>query len=452
MKQMIQTTALGLTLMASSALAAVPAERAAQLGHSLTPLGAEQAGNADGSIPAWSGGLAKTSGERNADGFLDDPYADEQPLFTIDAQNVAQYREKLSAGQLAMLQRYPKTYRLPIYPSHRSVALPESVYRAAQQNALNTQLIGNGNGLSHFETAYPFPIAQNGQEVIWNHITRYRGGSMRRTSVQATPQHDGTFTPIYFHQQFSYRDQLSDFDPAKPDNILFYFKERVSSPARLAGNVVLVHETLNQVEEPRKAWLYNAGQRRVRRAPQVAYDGPYPGSEGLRVADNFDMFNGALDRYDWQLIGKRELFIPYNSFKLDSPKLNYRDIVQAGHLNPDFTRYELHRVWVVEAKLKPGERHVYAKRTFYLDEDSWQIVLAEHYDSRGILWRAAEGHLQPYYDVQVPWLAVETTHDLINGRYIVSGMKNEEKRPVEFGIRSLAADYTPTALRNAGVR
>jgi hypothetical protein len=452
MKFLIHSTTLSLSLLAGAALAAVPPEQAAQLGKTLTPIGAEQASNADGSIPAWTGGLGKDSGKKNPQGFFDDPYACEQPLFTITAQNAEQYKDKLSPGQLAMLKRYPDSYRLPVYPSHRSVALPDFVYAAARSNAQNTQLVAGGNGLTNFQTAYPFPIPQNGQEVVWNHLTRYRGGSMKRISVQATPEKSGAFTPVTFKMEFTYRDQLKDFDPANPGNVLFYYKEEVVSPARLAGSVLLVHETLDQVKEPRLAWLYNAGQRRVRRAPQVAYDGPYPASEGLRVGDNFDMYNGAQDRYDWKLVGKRELYTPYNSFKLDSPKLKYDDIVKAGHLNPEFTRYELHRVWEVEATLKPGERHIYAKRVFFIDEDSWQIVLADHYDARGTLWRVGEGHLQPYYNVQVPWLAVETLHDLLNGRYIVSGLKNEESQGVEFGVKALAADYTPAALRNAGVR
>jgi hypothetical protein len=452
MRYWIQGSSLGLSLLSAAALAAVPQEQIAQLGNHLTPLGAERSGNADGTIPAWTGGLARDAGAVDADGFLSDPFASEQPIFTIDARNVEQYKDRLSPGQLAMFKRYPDSYRMPVYASHRSVAVPDSVYSAARNNALNAKLVDGGNGLSHFQTAYPFPIPQNGQEAVWNHITRYRGGSMKRISVQATPDKSGSFVPVKFKSTFTYRDQLKDFDPAEPGNILFYYKENITAPARLAGSVLLVHETLDQVSEARLAWLYNAGQRRVRRAPQVAYDGPYPASEGQRFADNFDMYNGAQDRYDWKLLGKRELYIPYNSFKLDSPRLKYANLVQAGHLNPDDTRYELHRVWVVEANLKAGERHVYAKRVFFIDEDSWQIAIADHYDSRGSLWRVGEGHLQPYYNVQVPWLAVETLYDLQNGRYIASGMKNEESRAIEFGISTLAADYTPAALRNSGVR
>ncbi|CAN7518340.1 DUF1329 domain-containing protein [Aquipseudomonas alcaligenes] len=449
-KMLLGTLALSITL--HSAQAAVSPEQAAELGQRLTPIGAERAGNTDGSIPAWDGGLPTNAGSAQPGGWLSDPFAAEQPLFTITAQNMEQYRERLSPGQQALFKRYPSSYRMPVYPSHRSASLPEPVYQAIARNAVKAQLVAGGNGLQDFETATPFPIPQNGLEAVWNHITRYRGGSARRTHVQATPLANGTFSPVYFKQQFTYRDQLKDFDPQNPGNVLFYYKQLVTAPARLAGDVVLVHETLDQVKEPRMAWIYNAGQRRVRRAPQIAYDGPYPASEGQRVADNLDMFNGAPDRYDWKLVGKRELYIPYNSFRLESPQLQYEDVVKPGHLNADVTRYELHRVWVVEATLKPGERHVYAKRVMYLDEDSWQIALADHYDARNTLWRVAEGFMTPLYDKRIPWLGVETLYDLINGRYIVSGMRNQEKDALEIGFKALAADYTPTALRNAGVR
>ena len=441
-----------IALMANSVQAAVSTVEAAKLGNTLTPIGAEKAGNADGSIAPWTGGLAKNAGEVGANGALSDPFNSEKPLFTITAQNAAQYQEKLTPGQLAMLKRYPGSYRMQVYPSHRSASLPDSVYKAIANNAINTHLISGGNGLDSFDMATPFPIPQSGLEVVWNHLTRYRGGSVRRTHVQATPLADGTFMPVYFDQQFTYRDQLKDFDPKNPGNVLFYYKQLVTAPARLAGDVVLVHETLDQVKEPRMAWVYNAGQRRVRRAPQIAYDGPYPASDGQRVADNLDMFNGAPDRYDWKLMGKKEIYIPYNNYKLDSPQLQYNDVVKAGHLNADFTRYELHRVWVVEATLKPGERHLYAKRVIYVDEDTWQIVLADHYDARNTLWRVAEGFMTPIYDRQIPWLGVEALYDLINGRYIVSGLRNEEKTPMEIGFKALGADYTPAALRSAGIR
>ena len=452
-KQLIQASgALALSLLATSVMAAVSADEAAKLGTTLTPIGAEKAGNADGSIPEWTGGLPTNAGAVDAKGFLADPFASEQPKFTITAQNVAQYKDKLTPGQQAMFQRYPDTFKMPVYPTHRTATVPASVLEATKKNATNTKLVEGGNGLENFEVANPFPIPQNGLEAIWNHITRYRGGSVQRLVTQATPQQNGSYSLVYFQDEFTFRTNLTDYNPAQASNVLFYFKQQVTAPSRLAGNVLLVHETLNQVKEPRLAWLYNAGQRRVRRAPQVSYDGPGTASDGLRTSDNFDMYNGAPDRYEWKLNGKKEIYIPYNSYKLDSPSLKYADIIKPGHINQDLTRYELHRVWHVTATLKAGERHIYAKRDFYIDEDTWQAAAIDHYDGRGTLWRVAEAHSQYYYNKQVPWYTLESLNDLLSGRYLALGMKNEEKQSYNFDYKAASSDFTPAALRQAGVR
>jgi hypothetical protein len=451
-KSLLQTGALTLSLLASGVMAAVSPDEAAKLGTTLTPVGAEMAGNADGSIPAWTGGLPASAGTADAAGFLSDPFPNEQPLFTITAQNVDQYKDKLTPGQLAMFKRYPESYKMPVFPTHRTATMPDDVLAAAKNNAVNTKMVEGGNGLENFDQAYPFPIPKDGLEAIWNHITRYRGGSVKRLVTQATPQANGSYSLVYFQDEFTFRGALQDADNSKPSNVLFYFKQRVTAPSRLAGNVLLVHETLNQVKEPRLAWLYNAGQRRVRRAPQVSYDGPGTAADGLRTSDNFDMYNGAPDRYEWKLNGKKEIYIPYNSYRLDSPKLKYDDIIKAGHINQDLTRYELHRVWNVTATLKSGERHIYAKRDFYLDEDTWQAAVIDHYDGRGTLWRVAEAQAQYYYDKKVPWYSIETLYDLLSGRYLALGMKNEEKSAYEFGYPAKESDYTPAALRQAGVR
>lgn len=452
-KTLMQTgTAFVLSLFAASVMAAVSADEAAKLGSSLTPFGAEKAGNADGTIPAWTGGLATNAAAVDSRGFLGNPFAGEKPLFTITAQNAEQYKDKLTPGQLAMFKRYPDTYRMPVYTTHRSVNMPAEVVEATKKNALNTKMVQGGNGLESFGVANAFPIPQNGLEVIWNHITRYRGGSVKRTVTQATPQTNGSYSLVYFDDEFVFPNKLKDYDASKPSNILFYFKQKVTAPSRLAGNVLLVHETLDQIKEPRMAWLYNAGQRRVRRAPQVSYDGPGTAADGLRTSDNLDMYNGAPDRYEWKLNGKKEIYISYNNYELDSPKLKYDDIIKAGHINQDLARYELHRVWHVTATLKSGERHIYAKRDFYIDEDTWQAAAIDHYDGRGNLWRVGEAHALHYYNKQVPWYSLEALYDLQSGRYLALGMKNEEKKAYEFGFIGTSGDFTPAALRQAGVR
>lgn len=450
-KSLFHAGVLGLSLLATGVMAAVPAAEADKLGKSLTPMGAEMAGNADGSIPAWKP-LPKNAGSVDSKGFLSNPYASEQPLFTITAKDVDKYKDKLAPGQYAMFKRYPETFKMPVYPSHRGATVPDDVFVAIRKNATTTNLVSGGNGLENFDTAVPFPIPKTGVEVIWNHITRYRGGSVTRLVTQATPQPNGSYSLVYFQDQFVFRDKMKDYDPKNPGNILFYFKQKVTAPARLAGGVLLVHETLDQVKEPRSAWVYNAGQRRVRRAPQVSYDGPGTAADGLRTSDNLDMFNGAPDRYDWKLEGKKEMYIASDSYKLDDPKLKYADIIKAGHINQDLARYELRRVWHVVATLKEGQRHIYAKRDFYIDEDTWQAAVIDHYDGRGQLWRVAEAHAENYYDKQVPWYALETLYDLQSGRYLALGMKNEEKSAYDFGFTATTSDFTPAALRQDGVR
>ena len=445
-KECLQTLPLLLGLLILPAYAAVSPSEAARLGTTLTPMGAEQAGNASGEIPAWSGGLSKDAGMVDAGGFLADPFADELPLFVITAQNAEQYKDRLTPGQLALFKRYPHSYRMPVYKTHRSVNLPTSWLAGTRDNATRVTLAAGGNGLEHYQSGIPFPIPQNGHEVIWNHLTHYIS-SVRRSFVQVTPQQNGSYSLVQF------QDEIMPFSEMKePGNLLFYLRQSVTAPPRLAGNILLIHETLNQVREPRQVWQYNAGQRRVRRAPQVAYDGPGTAADGMRTADNFDMFNGATDRYDWQLQGKKELYIPYNSYRLDSPGLRYDEIIQAGHINQELARYELHRVWHVTATLKSDARHVYAQRDFYIDEDSWLIATVDHYDGRATLWRVAEGHAQHYYHQQLPWFTFEALYDLLSGRYLALGLKNEEKQAWEFDSNPVESGFTPTALRQAGVR
>lgn len=448
----ISTFVAGMVLFATAPIyAATSTQQAATLGTTLTPYGAEMAGNADGTIPQWQGGLPTDAGKID-NGFREDPFSGEKPLFVIDASNYSQYESKLSPGQIALFKRYPSTYKMPVYQTHRSVGLPDSLAADIKQNAVSSKLVEGGNGLENFKSAIPFPIPQNGLEVIWNHMTRYRGGKLKRQTSTIVPQENGQFVPTNLVETFAYVDQLKGHDPSVPNNVLFYYMSKITEPARQAGDVLLVHETLNQVKEPRLAWLYNSGQRRVRRAPQVAYDSPGQSTDGLKTSDGLEIYNGAPDRYDWQLVGKRELYIPYNSYKAGSASIDYKTFIQPGHLNPDYTRYELHRVWEVVATLKKGERHIYAKRHLYIDEDSWTIAVADHYDGRGALWRVAEAHLQYFYDVKATFQTPEVIYDLVAGRYVASGLINERPNAYDFNFTATKQDYTPAALRNAGIR
>jgi len=438
-------------LMASAnAVAAVSATEAAKLGDSLTPIGAEKGGNGD-EIPAWTGGLAEAPAGYQGDGRYVDPFSGDQELFRIDQSNVDQYSDKLTPGQVAMIRKYDD-YFIPVYETRRTATYPEFIQEKSKENATTVDLVESGNGLQNYQTAIPFPIPENGLEAIFNHITRYRGGSFTRNVAQVTPQPNGDFSPVKFTESFTERVALEDYDPSEDPNVMFYFKQTITAPSRLAGNVLLVHETINQVKEPRRAWLYNSGQRRVRRAPNVAYDGPGTAADGQRTSDNLDLYNGAPDKYNWELVGKKDLYIPYNSYRMASADLNYTDIIKPGHVDQNLARYELHRVWHVRATLKDGERHIYQKRDFYIDEDTWQIAVVDHYDGKGNLWRVAEAHAMQIYDAKIPAYAFETLYDLLSGRYLVMGLTNEEENPYEYGTERSSREYTPAALRRAGVR
>jgi len=452
MKKFTSTASLLiLSLVANSALAKVTPEKANQLGDTLTPIGAEKAGNASGTIPKWTGGLhSKNSTSSDDSGRPTNPFKDDKVLFEITNKNLAQYENNLSAGQLAMFKKYAE-YKMPIYKTRRTAAYSDDMYAKIKNNATSAELIQGGNGIANFDTTIPFPLAENATEVIWNHITRYRGGSAKRYFTTIPVQSNGSFTAVKMNDQLVWPEFLkTGRDAKKDDNVLFYYLQQITAPARLTGTALLVHETIDQVKESRRAWVYNAGQRRVRRAPNVAYDGPGAGSDGLRAADNFDMYNGAPDRYNWKLVGKKELYIPYNSYKLLDTTAKYDELIQAGHLNPSHLRYELHRVWQVEATLKDDARHIYAKRTLYIDEDTWGASVIDQYDGRGELWKLSEAHNIQFYDVDTPWMVAETLHDLNSGRYLVTGLSNEEPKFMFWGGKATRRDFSSSALRRLG--
>ena len=429
------------------------AENIARLGNDLTPMGSVRAGNAAGTIPAWTGGITSddwpagfSSGDRHPD-----PFADDEPLFVINGQNFRDYADNLSVGQIALFERYPDSFFMEVYPSRRSASFPERTYEMTIANASTAQLIANGEGITNAAEGFPFPLPQNAYELMWNHKLKYKGTGGTRYNNQVAPTANGNFQLVKLREEILGLYYKEGVTIADTNNILLYFFQEVESPARLAGNILLVHETLNQIEQPRQAWIYNPGQRRVRRAPNVAYDNPGTASDGLRTNDMTDMFNGAMDRFDWEVVGKREMYVPYNSYEIHSGDVTPDDMVVPGHLNPELMRYELHRVWVLDARLKEGTRHINSRRTFYMDEDSYQILLIDHYDQRGDLWRVSEGHPINYYEVPTLWTTIETHMDLLSGRYVAVGIDNQD--PVNtFDVELAPSNYTPQALRTRGRR
>jgi hypothetical protein len=442
-------------LFAPVAWSAITPQEAAHLGQDLTPLGGEKAGNADGSIPAWTGGI-KSAAEAGFPAYKSgdhhpDPYAADKPLFTITPANVAQYAGKLTEGHKALLKAYAD-YKMVVYPTHRSASAPDSVYEGTKRIATTASLVPDGNGITGAVGGTPFPIPKSGLEVYWNHLTRYRGIAAALQVGQVPVEPGGNYTMVNLKEEFFFPYYVAGMTEAGLDNIIVYFMQETTAPARLAGEVLLVQETMNQSKDSRRAWIYNPGQRRVRRAPNVAFDNPGTNSDNQRTDDQFDMYNGSPQRYDWKLVGKKEIYVPYNSYQLQSEKIKYSELLQKNHIKQDYARYELHRVWVVDATLKAGVSHIYSRRTLYVDEDSWQILAVDCYDSRGKLWRVQEGHVINYYDLPALWTDLELVMDLSNGRYLALGLQNEQPKSYDFSIKRTSSDYQPSVLERRGIR
>lgn len=372
-----------------------------------------------------------------------------RPRYVITRENLDQHRDKLTPGQLAMFETYP-TYKMIVYPTVRNAFFPDEIYEATKENARQASLEGTDE-VKNAQLGFPFPIPQSGAEVIWNHKLKFRGSSIRRFNNQAIVRSDGRFSisKLVEDVKFVYANLDERAERGERD-ILFYLQETIEPP-RVAGQFTLVHEQIGPGATARNAWLFSPGLGRVNRAPDVGYDNPAIGSDGEQFYDQVDVFNGALDRYNWKLVGKREVLIPYNSWILNSPSFRYADLVRAGHINQDLARYEKHRVWVVEAELRQGERHQLARRTFYVDEDSWSIALVEGYDNRGQLWKFQEAHL-----LTVPFIPTvsgipEIIYDLQSNRYFVTAMTNED--PIsDFEVSFDIREFSPAALQRRARR
>lgn len=441
------------------AAAAATAAEAAKLGHELTPVGAEAAGNAAGTIPAWEGAKRfrpeqlKLTYQQLEDlrdhkpatlaALLAPDHIIDKPLFVITRANMAQYASKLTAGNRALFAR-DADYQMRVYPAVRAAFLPDAVNAATRENATTASLEGTDKP-SGAHLGVPFPIPKNGAEVIWNHKLKYRGNAVRRFNNEVIVAQDGSYQLARIIEDVKFKYGNLKAPAPLSEGIILYYLQEVLSPRRIAGQMLLVHETTDQTEGGRNAWLFSPGIGRTRRAPNVGYDNPKTSADGLMFNDQTDMFNGALDRYNWKLLGKREMYIPYNSTRMVLPDATYDKVIHRGHLNPEFARYELHRVWVVEATLKSGLRHAFSKRVFYVDEDSWSIAAVDCYDGRGQLWRFQEAHLSTFPFVPATTGSPEVHYDLPSGRYFVTGSFAGDAYP-DFGIELEDSYFRPQTL------
>ena len=434
--------------------AKVTAQEAEQLKTTLTPLGGEKAGNKDGTIPAWEGGYTTPLPGFVNGGRRPNPFKDDKILFTITAQNMNQYADKLSEADKALLKKYPDTYRINVYPTRRTAAAPQSVYDNTYKNATQSYL--EGYDVKSAFAGIPFPVPKTGLEVMWNSMLYVRPSAWRFNNEAFLGTANGKIVLLNEAEAIQlmpyYREDLTLETYEKEwDGEYWMLRLVPHGPPQKVGENILGRQNLTGSKS--RSWLYMSGQRRVRQLPRACCDTPLSTLSGVTFYDEIEVWGGSegLKVFDWKIIGKKEMYIPYNCNKIMEPRDIY-EVVHSRHLNPDYVRYELHRVWVVEATLATGKRHQCPRSLYYIDEDTWEAVGTDRYDASGELWRSLFSLPIVMPDVPAVVPLIWGFFDLKTGTWIASNLYN--KYDEQFKIMPPYKDmlFTPSALEALGVR
>ncbi|MBL6642096.1 MAG: DUF1329 domain-containing protein [PS1 clade bacterium] len=441
-------TKIAFAVLVTLGLATAHAADPALLGTELTANGANPAASADGVIPAYTGGITTPPAGYTRGQDHIDPFAADAPLYTITAQNKAQYAARLSAGQNAMFARHPETYRIDVYPTRRACGLPQAVYDETKKNVTRAKLTQDGNKVVGARIGVPFPIPQNALEVYWNHNFHWQGHRYHAVTSGANVYPNGSRTKI-IREDWRYNFYADPQGPdAKHENNQFHWMGVWKAPARFNGSGFSMFNTIDQVDEPRNGVMFNPNTRKIMRATPnaVTYDGPMSTADGLRKNHNMFVFSGSPDRYDWKLLGKKRMIVPYNAYKASATTTLRDGFLTPNHLNPDFLRYEEHRVWVLEATLKPGYNMEQARRIFYADEDSWIFLMSDIFDEDNELARVHHAFVKNYYEAPACVLEFDVIYDVASGRYNVDHIKLDHG-PADLDYDIKPSDFGSSALK-----
>ena len=450
MNHTIRSIPVALILLSAIGLTHADAVDVSRLGDSLTPTGAIKAASEDGRIPAWSGQWLGAPPHVDYDGrYNPDPYPDDQPLYTITATNLAEHAQHLGPGQKALFERYPQTYRIHVYPTRRDFRNSDSTHENARLNAEQAKLSGDGLVLTGAFGAVAFPMPRTGIELIYNIFTSSAPYLIESPQISAYvfPNGSVSWSEIFLRVFSRYNHGArSEWD----DGVYSLSISEQRAPPRDAGKVTFTSNTFDFLNLPRQGWQYDPGTRRLRRNPDVGFD--FPMDTGPRVVDEQNGYNGSPERFDWQLVGQAEMVVPFNNYRLDDRSLKYRDFITTrGHPNPEYLRHELRRVWIVEGTLRPDTRHIYSKRRFYIEEDSWHKVMADQYDRRGELWRVSMDGIIYAYDAEAYYNNVSIYQDLTAGAYSIEKLSNEMPQASQLNRREpLPNEFTADGVRRGG--
>lgn len=440
------TTAITL-MYAGFAFSAVSPEEAAKLGVELTEVGAIKAGNEEGTIPPFTGGLKELpEGFQEGNGIRPNPFSSERPLFSIDASNMAEYQDKLTEGTKALMEKF-SDFRIDVYPTHRTSAFPQYILDNTKDCAVTSETYNNGLSMKGCHAGIPFPIPKTGFEAMWNHLTRFQGRSavLNFEAYYVNPNGSRVLT-----SGGTYSTDFPYYDENPQSDLFSRVKSEYKMPRRRNGETIMVHDALNPTEQGRRAYIYLPAQRRVKLAPSVNFDTPNPSLGGYATYDDTFIFFGSMERFDFELVGRKEMFVPYNTYDA-AYHVTADELLTANHLNPDHVRWELHRVWEVEATLRDDSRHLYSKRTFYIDEDSWVAVASDQYDQNGELYRPAFALMTPSYEVPASFSDNYVIYDLNAGVYAIN-FWTATHGGVRYVDPQAERAWSPSALSGSGLR
>ena len=457
----LSIVATALSLLTVSAMAKMSAEDVARLGQDLNPIGGIKAGSEDGLLAQWTGsvvGLPEGLQWGGPGTPYPNPWPDEKPLFVISKDNMAQYKARLSPGQVALFDTYPETFTMPVYPGHRDFAFYPEFYEKVRYNAEHSELINDDEGIQGFLGGAAFPVPSTGPEAVW--FTRTTGANEtiegEYSDIAVFPNGTKSTRRSRFLQESPYASRNNpieaDFEYPNLGEFGGYIMTYVTEPARDKGLITAVIEPYDYSMNAREVWRYLPGSRRVRRAPTVGFDTP-DGPGGLKTVDEVRGFNGSMERFEWKLLGREEIYIPYHNYDFDAPDISYDELLTKFHANPDFMRYELRRVWVVEGTLRDGERHIYGKRRIYVDEDTGFTAITENYDGRGELWKVVLTNNVYDYGSQAYVRRAQMYHDLRAGAYIAERLINDSA-PMLYDVKPMRGPgyFTPSNIRKLGKR
>lgn len=436
--------------IAQQCSAAVTQEEANRLKTDLTPMGAEKAGNKDGSIPAWDGGYSKIPAGFKQGDPRQDPFANEKPVLSINASNMEKYSDRLSEGVKHLMKKHPG-FRIDVYPTHRTATLPQWAYDNTAKNATRCKTKDNGLSIENCYGGIPFPIPKDGNEVMWNHLLSWKGQAYQFRFRSYVVGQDGKATMAaegLNEVQYPYWFKNGSIEKFNGD--YWHILQTSYGPPFKAGESFLIRDPIDQVGKGRQAWQYLVGQRRTRKAPTIAYDTPDSVASGTSYFDEAFIFLGGLDRFQWRLAGKKEMYVPYNTNRTFLAKPE--ELLGPQFVNPSDVRWELHRVWVVEATLAPGKRNAVPKRTFYVDEDTYIALLNDSWDAQGQLWRMSWAIPVVVPDIPGTVFMSFGLYNFLANNYNVQGLPNQLPHHLKL-IDPLPDSYfTPENLAAKGVR